>query len=187
MSVAVCGTFQSSLTALAKLAVTIDTVGLLVKCAPKAAIIVFFLARYVGSQKTGIVVSGPPSAKEKKVPPAAATAAVTQAGLLACVSMRSKTFLPAAAALATSESKKVQLKTPSVGSSEAQAYRMLTPDTSGLAKIVSLDGSPVVEREKTPRGIWVDARAGSAPRSAQSVPATHGTHERQPARERDAL
>jgi len=44
----VCGTFQSSLVALAKLALTIFTAGLLVKCPPKAVIMAFFLARKVG-------------------------------------------------------------------------------------------------------------------------------------------
>jgi len=59
MSGGVWGTPQSSPQQLAKLADTTVTVGLFVKCAPKAVIIAVFLARKVGSQKTGMVVSTP--------------------------------------------------------------------------------------------------------------------------------
>src|SRR6266513_1825785 len=101
ISVPVCGTFQSSLDAFAKEAETIATAGFLVKCFPTAAIIAFFFARKVGSQKTGIVVVTPLSSKVKNFPPARLTAVVTQAGLPDIVPIRSRTFLPAAATLAT--------------------------------------------------------------------------------------
>src|SRR6266566_7109046 len=54
------GTFQSSLRAPANWQSTIATVGLLLKCAPAAAIIFFSFARKVGAQNTGRVTILPP-------------------------------------------------------------------------------------------------------------------------------
>src|SRR4030095_697 len=103
-------------------------------------------------------------------------AVVTQAGLDCWVPIRSMTRLPAAAALATSESRNVQSKTPSVGSRLAQLWRIRTPVTSGLFKTMSLAILSGLLREKTPRGTWAKAFPGfaSSPAAQSSRPGKVG-------------
>ncbi len=168
----VCGTLQSSLLALAKLAQTIVITGLSAKCAPKAAIMVFFFARKVGSQNTGMTVCTPASSKVKKVPPARVTALVTHAGLPAWVLMRRSTCLPAAVIRETSESRKLQSKIPSLGSRSFQSCRILTPSTLGFVSTASLQALPAPEREKTPCGTAAESespKTSMAPKSSASV------------------
>ena len=67
-----------------------------------------------GRRDSGILES-------ENFPPLAMTAWVTHSGLAACVMILSITFLPAAAARATSESRKAKLNWPSTGSSADQS------------------------------------------------------------------
>jgi len=67
---ALVGTYQSSPPALAKLAETIVTAGLLAKMRSQHRDHCCLLARKVGSQKTGMVVCTPLLVNVKKLPPA---------------------------------------------------------------------------------------------------------------------
>src|SRR5919204_3015235 len=143
-SVEVCGTDQSSLCALAKLAETILTAGVLAKCVPGAVIIAFFFPRYTGSQKTGIVHGVPLLSKVKNFCDAGSGSALiasnTQLGVLPPVAalppevpIRSRTFFPLTAAVETTLSRKLKSKTPSVGSRSYHRCRTLMPSTLGSA------------------------------------------------------